>query len=294
MIKVSCWEDAIFTVTGYTSYIYNIYDDNSVLLYTGRAYPRPDNGNININVSQVVRNYLNSTFPATAFFENTFVTGQHYLPYATLGFSLADEKGTVLETYKFLNCWDYVTRYMLIDNVTMNFSINKRINDHFASGQYSFASTLTKQDRVRVTISMVDSGSANACGYGALYYSNALGGWDSFLIEGRVTKKAAFTKYNIDNKFIANTLEFGHRTLNNTISESWELQTQYLTDEESKTLCDNLYGSNNVYYHDFATNTIVPVTINDTSITYKTYKNQGKKYFMHTITVKNAQDHQRI
>lgn len=292
MIKVSCWEDAIYTITGETSIYYNIYDENNTLLYTGRAYQRPDENEININVSQIVRNYLNSTFPATAFSGTTFQEGQFYLPYAVLGFTLTDGKGNVFETYKFLNCWDYVTRYMFIDNATMNFAINKYINNHFAVGQYRFASVLTKTNKVRVTISVEDNGTA--CGYGALYYSNALGGWDSFLIEGRITKKAAFTKYNIDNKFIAGTLQFGHRTINNTISESWELQTHYLTDDESKNLCDHLYGSNNVYFHDFATDIIVPVTINDTSITYKTYKNQGKKYFMHTINVKNAQDHQRI
>lgn len=292
MIKVSCWEDAIYTITGETSIYYNIYDENNTLLYTGRAYQRPDDGEININVSQIVRNYLNSTFPATAFSGTTFQEGQFYLPYAVLGFTLTDGKGNVFETYKFLNCWDYVTRYMFIDNTTMNFAINNYINNHFAVGQYRFASVLTKTNKVRVTISVEDNGTA--CGYGALYYSNALGGWDSFLIEGRITKKAAFTKYNIDNNFIAGTLQFGHRTINNTISESWELQTHYLTDDESKTLCDNLYGSNNVYFHDFATDIIVPVTITDTSITYKTYKNQGKKYFMHTINVKNAQDHQRI
>lgn len=291
MIKVSCWEDAIYTVNGEASLYYNIYDDEDTLLYTGKAFQRP-NSNIKINVSQIVRNYLNSTLPPTAFSGTAFQEGQFYLPYATLGFTLTDGKGNVFETYKFLNCWDYVTRYSLIDNSTMNFAINKYINNHFAVGQYKFASVLTKTNKVRVTISVEDNGTA--CGYGALYYSNALGGWDSFLIEGRITKKEAFTKYNIDNNFIADTLQFGHRTINNTISESWELQTQYLTDDESKTLCDNLYGSNNVYFHDFATSTIVPVTITDTSITYKTYKNQGKKYFMHTINVKNAQDHQRI
>lgn len=294
MIKVSCWEDAIYTYTGATSLYYNIYDENSTLIYSGMAVQRPNNGTININVSQIVRNYLNSSLPSTAFSGTSLQTGLFYLPFAVLGFSLADGKGNVLETYKFLNCWDYLTRYMFIDNVVSNFGINKPVNNHSASGQYTFVSVLTKTNKVRVIIGIKSSANANSCGYGALYYSNSLGGWDSFLIEGRITKKAAFTRYDIDNNYTSGTLQFGHRTINNTISESWELQTQYLDDNESKTLCEQLYGSNNVYFHDFATNTVVPVVITDTSVTYKTYKNQGKKFFMHTINIKNSQDKQRI
>lgn len=287
MEKYSAWEDAIYSVTGLTQLTYNIYDDNNVLLYTGKAYPRPrpNNGTIEINISQIVRNYLNSELP--------FAEGQVYLPNAVLGFTLTNENGTVLESYKFLNCWDYKTMYRFIDNTAMNFNINQSVNNHFATGQYTFTSLLTKTNMVRVTIGIVSSG-ATACGYGALYYSNSLGGWDSFLIEGKMLKKNTYTKYEIDNAYWANTLQFGHRTINNTISESWELETQYLSDDESKRLTDNLFGSNNVYFHDFVENRIYPVTITDTSVEVKNWKNQGRKHFIYKINIKNSQDKQRI
>ena len=291
MEKYSVWEDAIYTTSGMAYFFYNIYDGNNDLVYSGKAYPRPNSGLIEINVSQIVRNYLNCRLPNNAFSGNTFQDGQFFLPDAVLGFTLTDEKGTVLETYKFLNCWDYRTRFMLIDNVTMNFNINQAVNDHFATGQYFFTSTLTKTDKVRVTIGMAEP---NACGYGALYYSNSLGGYDSFLIEGRLKKSNAYQRYEIDNAYRADTLQFGHRTINNTITESWELQTQYLTDKESKRLAENLYGSNNVYFHDFTDDRVYPVVITDNSVEVKTYKNQGKKHFIHTINIKNAQDKQRI
>lgn len=291
MEKYSCWEDAIYTTSGMAYFFYNIYNENNDLLYSGKAYPRPNSGIIEINVSQIVRNYLNSHLPNNAFSGNTFQDGQFYLPYAVLGFTLTDEKGNVLETYKFLNCWDYKTRFSQIDNVGMNFNINYPVNDHIAVGQYTFVSTLMKTDKVRVTIG---SGATNSCGYGALYYSNAVGGYDSFLVEGRLKKKNTYTKYEIDNAYRADTLQFGHRTINNTISEAWELQTQYLSDKESERLTTHLYGSNDVYFHDFTNDRIYPVVITDTSVEVKTYKNQGKKHFMHTINIKNSQDKQRI
>lgn len=291
-MKYSAWEDAVFTVTGMSEFVYSIYDENSTLLYTGKAYARPDVGIIEINVSQIVRNYLNCKLPSVAFNYTDFNTGQVMLPNAVLGFSLADEKGNVIETYKFLNCWNYKDMYRFLDNSTMNLNINRAVNNHTAVGQYTFTSTLMKQDYVRVTIGTVAS--ATSCGYGVLYYSNALGGWDAFLIEGRMKKTDSYERYEIDNAYMANTLQYGHRTLVNTISEAWELQTHYLTDNESKTLTENLYGSNDVYFHDLVEDRIYPVVITDKSVEVKNWKNQGKKQFIHTINIKSAQDKQRI
>ena len=291
-MKYSIWEDAIFSTTGLSFLVYNIYNEDSELIYTGKAYPRPNVGTIEINVSQIVRNYLNSALPLNATSGGTLQEGQFFLPKAVLGFTLADEKGTTIETYKFLNCWDYENMFRFMDNTTLNLNINRPINDHTAIGQYTFNSTLMKTDKVRVTIDTVDN--ANSCGYGALYYSNALGGWDSFLIEGKMLKKNTYTKYEIDNAFRTNTLQFGHKNLNNTISESWELQTHYLSDIESDRLALHLFGSNDIYFHSFVENKIYPVVITDTSVEVKNWKNQGKKHFLHTINIKSAQDKMRI
>ena len=293
MQKYSAWEDAIYTFTATTYTVFYLYDENNTLVYAGKASPRPDTGIIEINVSQIVRNYLNSYFPITAFSGDTFQEGQHYLPDAVLGFTLTDEKGNVWETYKFLNCWDYKTRYSLIDNVGMSFSLNQAVNNHTVSGQYTFASVLTKTNKVRVNIGSTLS--PTACnGYGALYYSNSLGGWDSFLIEGNMKKTNKYSRYEIDNPFRAGTLQFGHRIINNTIEETWELQTQYLDDNESKRLTDNLFGSTCVFFHDFNEDKIYPVVITDTSVEVKTWRNQKRKHYIYKINIKNAQDKQRI
>lgn len=288
----SIWQDAIYVATGLTSMIYNIYDENTNLVYTGRAVARPDNGSCEINISRIVQNYLNSNLPNVAFNGPDFNTGQMFEPYAVLGFDLTNEKNTVLESYKFLNCWDYKTPFSFFATSSMNYPLSEPANDHRTTGMYWFASVYEKiQRKVRTTIS---SFTGDTCGFGALYYSNALGGYDSFLIEGNITKKDTFSRYTIENSWPSSTLQPGTRTLVNTIDESWTLNTHLLTDKESDVLARNLYGSNNVYFHNFADDTITPVVITDTSIDYKTRKNQKRKRFYLTINIKSTQPKQRI
>lgn len=288
----SAWQDAIYVDTGMSSMIYCIYDENSTLLYTGKAVARPTGGGCQINVSEIVRNYLNSELPDVAFNGPDFNTGQIIEPNAVLGFTLTNEKGTVLETYKFLNCWDYYNLFSFIGNSAMNYPMSTPANDHYAIGMYHFYSLCDKTTKkIKTTIS---NATGDTCGYGALYYANAMGGWDQFLIEGMITKKDSYERYTINNKWMSGTLENGTRTLVNTIEESWELKTHMLTDNESKILASNLFNSNNIYFHSFADDKIYPVSITDTSVTYKDWRNQKKKKFYVTINIKSNQPKQRI
>jgi hypothetical protein len=272
--------------------VYCIYDENSTLLYTGKAVAKPNGGGCQINVSEIVRNYLNCDLPDVAFNGEDFNTGQIILPNATLGFTLTDEKGTVLEEYKFLNCWDYKTPFSFFATSSMNYPLSNPANDHRTTGMYWFSSVYEKvQRKVRTTIS---SFTGDTCGYGALYYANAMGGWDAFLIEGMITKKDSYQRYTIENKWMSGTLESGSRTLVNTVDESWELKTHLLKDSESKILSSNLFNSNNIYFHSFADDKIYPVSITDTSVTYKDWRNQKKKKFYVTINIKSNQPKQRI
>lgn len=292
MRYASIWEDVIYTVTGMSSVTYLLYNENSELLYAGVAVARPNEGDCNINVSRIVQNYLNSELPDTAFSGETFVNGQHIEPNAVLGFTLTDGKGNVFETYKFINIWDYYTPFGVIASPGVPYPLSKPANKHSVSDMLSFTSVLTKTNMVRTTISNGSVG--NYCGYGALYYSNNMAGWDSFLIEGTITKKDTYSRYTIDNKWIAGTLKPGTRTLVNTIEESWTLKTHLLTDNEMKILAENLFGSNNVYFHNFEDGKIYPVTITDTSVEYKDWRNQKKKKFYATINIRSTQPKQRI
>ena len=288
----SIWEDVFYTVTGVSSITYLLYNDNSELIYAGVAVARPNQGYCEINVSRIVQNYLNSELPDTAFNGVTFTTGQHIEPNAVLGFTLTDEKGNVFEGYRFLNCWDYKTHFANIASPGVPYPLSNTVNSHEVPEMLTFYSVLTKTNKVRTTIG---NGSASEyCGYGALYYSNNLGGYDHFLIEGTVSKKDSYERYTINNKWIADTLKPGTRTLVNTIDTSWTLKTHLLSDREMDILAANLFGSNNVYFHNFADNTITPVVITDTSVEYKTRRNNKNKMYYATINIKSTQPRQRI
>lgn len=292
MRYASIFEDVFYIVTGVTETDYLLYDENDSLLYAGRAVARPDQGACSINVSRLVQNYLDSTLPTSAFSGTDFVVAQHIEPKAVMGFTLTDGKGTPFEEYLFINIWDYKTPFALIYGAGVNYPLSKPINDHRTTGMYNFQSVFDKvTHKVRTTIS---SASGNSCGKGALYYSNNLAGWDCFLIEGTITKKDSYERYTIDNKWVAGTLKSGTRTMVNTINESWTLTTHNMTDTESKMLAEQLYGSSNIFFHDFDTDTIVPVVITDTSVTYKTYMNNKRKKFFHTINIQSTQPKQRI
>lgn len=292
MINASIWEDVIYTVTGETSITYLLYDENSELIYAGVAVARPNEGDCSINVSRIVQNYLNSDLPEEVYTGSTLVTGQYYEPNAVLGFTLTDGKGNVFESYRFLNCWDYKTHFAFIASPGVPYPLSNPANNHSVDEMFHFNSVLTKTNKVRTTISTGIAG--DYCGYGALYYSNNMGGWDSFLIEGTVVKKDTYQRYTINNKWIADTLKPGTRTLVNTIDESWTLKTHLLKDDEAKNLAENLYGSNNIFFHNFADDKITPVVITDTSVEYKNLRSNKNKRFYLTINIKSTQPKQRI
>lgn len=292
MIYSSTFEDTKYIATGVTSLDYLIYDGNDSLLYAGKAVARPSMASCEINVSRIVQNYLDSELPSEAFSGNTFNEGQFIEPNAVMDFTLTDGKGNVLETYKFLNCWDYKTPFRFIANPGTSYPLSHPANQHYNPSMFIFNSTLNKQNKVKTSIISGDIG--DYCGYGALYYSNNMGGYDSFLLEGNITKKDSYERYTIGNKWEFGTLQAGTRTLVNTIEESWTLKTHLLTDEEYKNLAENLIGSNIVYFHSFDGDSITPVYITDTSVEYKTRKNQNNKMFYMTINITSAQPKQRI
>lgn len=117
----------------------------------------------------------------------------------------------------------------------------------------------------------------NQCINYVLYYVNARGGWDSFCIQGSGLKKENITAYTTDRSYNNNTMEFEQMRNVTEIQTVYELNTHYLTDEQSENLAKNLLGSNLVYLHDFTDGVVRPVVIQDKAVTYQTYQTNGKK-----------------
>lgn len=133
----------------------------------------------------------------------------------------------------------------------------------------------------------------NHCGDVALYYLNAAGGWDAFLIQGKVLRTDKYAQADYYKSFDNTTIEFGKKRWLNEIRPSWELHTSYLTDEQAERLVENLLPSTQVYLHDLVKDIYYPVNITDTSADYKTYANQGNKLVAYTIKVEASQGMER-
>lgn len=142
---------------------------------------------------------------------------------------------------------------------------------------------------VRITLGSLTWDKPADCAPAALYYRNPYGGWDAFCIEGNMVEANAPERFTrkVD---VSNAA--GARAEYNYVSglvKRWTLHTGGLTDTESARMW-LLLTSNDVWLHDFAKDTIVPVILEDGSQDEKTYKNNGRKMVTYTITCRLAQD----
>ena len=139
------------------------------------------------------------------------------------------------------------------------------------------------------------------CGRGAFIYRNRFGGWDSFLIEGNISKKDAYTKENYRKKGEYNqdmsidNLHYDDEKYTDSIDivASFEAYTGWLTDEESERLVYHLLSSPLVYFQDLDTNNypihpeLMPVTITASEAEYKKFRN-GRRLVNYLITFENC------
>ena len=140
------------------------------------------------------------------------------------------------------------------------------------------------------------------CGQGALIYRNRFGGWDSFLIEGNISKTDNYTKqnyrkkggYNLD--YSIDTLKYidEKRTEGVDIDTTYQAYTGWLTDEESERLVfhllssptvffQNLNKANQLYDTDSEFGALLPVRITASESEYKKFRN-GKRLVNYLIT----------
>lgn len=131
------------------------------------------------------------------------------------------------------------------------------------------------------------------CAKYALYYVNAYGGWDFFLIEGNTLEADNLKRFTreveYDNRVISNR---GIHNYVNEITKGFTFHTGWLFDDQGERM-HHLINSTDVYLYDIANGDMIPVTIPSTTCEYRTYKNQGNKLVNYTIQVEVAQNRVR-
>lgn len=123
-----------------------------------------------------------------------------------------------------------------------------------------------------------------------LYYVNAYGGWDSFLVEARVDRVDALTRHTAgkvyDNRQVSNR---GTVNYVNEIAPAFTFHTGWLTDEQSARM-PHLLNATTVFVHDLESGTIRPAVLTNTSTEYKTFRNNGNRFVDYTVEVAIAQN----
>lgn len=276
MVISPIWKDVSYT-SSTTPLKYTISVDGNEI-FNGVAYARPGSEYVIFNINKICQNWLGSVLPDIRTFTGTYT---HENAYRT--FYLKDISGNTLETYKFLYDWSYDDYFT---GQTCN--LNRSINSKNAYGQLQFNTNLNTT--VTTTISVA---AGNTCGEYAIYYLNRYGGWDSFLIEGNVTKTDEYEKFYTNKSYNNTQLDFEKKVYNNQITTKYELNTGWLTDAESERLAFNLLSSNAAYLHNLVKDEIKPIVISNTETEYKKFIN-GKKLNRYIITVENSQSTQNI
>lgn len=252
---IPIFKDTFYTTIANTLQYY--ITDGANTIFSGKAYRYPNDTNINININRICQNHLNSEIPNSVWSSNN---GNVNLPEAIKTFYLFNSEGTQLQSYEFINDWSYGTTATTLSNP---------INGRYAANQYVFSSRVNNG---KVNVAYAKSG--NLCGDYAIYYSNLRGGWDSFLIEGKVIEKKDIEQFSYKKHINNNNIERSNVRFQSNINPNWEINTGWLSDSQSKILYDNLLTSNNVYLHNLKTDEIIPVTIQDLSVTNKQFKNE--------------------
>ena len=133
---------------------------------------------------------------------------------------------------------------------------------------------------------------AGDCHRYALYYMNAYGGWDAFLIRGTVTERDSLTRRTIRSPYDSGTSGRGTRNYANEIEKSWTLRTGWLTDGQSGRM-HHLLNSTDVWMHDLDSDRLYPVVLTSTETEYRTYRTNGNRMTQYEVEVTLAQDRQR-
>ena len=315
------WKTTVVEVAGQGYVDYTVSTEGEVI-YSGRAYQMPGEENINFELNEIVRDYVDNYlwwregYQTPSGWERTFTL--------TLGNGGGGD-------YIFTKDWSYKeldyssSQVICLNEPIINeipagcyvpvcvFSPQKAGNVSFTSstmpGSYGILYTANldnpRQARYLAVATpgysygysrnatyrnlQVYKGAADCKTRYVLYYENAYGGIDALPVQGNATATDKITAYTTKNAVRVPSTTFSYRRYLNEIQKSWEFKTGYLSDEQASRM-HHLIESTMVYVWDIETATLYPVVIDETSLTYKTYKNQGRKFFNYSFKVRESQD----
>jgi hypothetical protein len=130
----------------------------------------------------------------------------------------------------------------------------------------------------------------NNCNRWMLYYLNAHGGWDFLTIEGKELQADNYTRHSIGRSYDnSQSRNRGMSNYRNDIARKWQLRTLWIDDQGAQNM-HHLLGSTDVYLYDLSNSLLYPVTLDNSSCEYRTYKNNGNQLVRYDIEASLAQN----
>lgn len=313
-------------VTTPLEYSINEADETGAIentVYKGVAMPKPSTNNVKIRINDFAKNLCNSKINNGLFEEDyTHIEMFNYCKGVNLSYNLNGNRST---THYFVNNYDYNNNTcirqtsQIISNPIIpeysnngfilfslfngsdrmiNYEINGNNSDFYIDcdiepldgvvlqykdlpiGKYE----IYYEDKTLYKFNVVEK-----CNRYNLHYINAMGGYDTLPIEGRKDRRTDNFEYSYyksrgNNQ---NVLDYQMHKFQTNITPKWELQTGWLSDEQSKKMY-NVFGSQSVWLEDIEEGKIYPVYITNNSVEYKTYTNQNKRKYNYSISVTSA------
>lgn len=304
------WKDYFIDFGDVDSIVYRIsYDEDGEqkVIFMGKANWRPGTESNVVKINDICADYLVTNTPDLVAEDVVMNTYPEFLvEYLNDGGSWEDV-GTIL----FTPDWSYETPSPLVMSAPIRNTIDRRqtfLHSVFLKRSVSY--TFTGLHPISRTIEINGSGTislknfpvhasgisiegigykiVNTCAEWVVYYVNAYGGWDSFIIEGNVSERDDLKRYNISTEYNNATEQRGKRNYVNELTKVYTLHTGWLTDDESSRM-HHLLNSTNVYLGNLNDGRIIPVVLTGNTTDYKTYKGNGNRLVDYTIEAEVAQ-----
>ena len=311
------WKTTTVDISGKAYVGYTVSTDGYPV-YSGRAYLMPGEEKISFELNEIVRDYVDNYF----WWRPGYQTPSGW----NRTFTLEAPDAGITADYMFTKDWSYDEyKYSSASSlVCLNDPIipevpagayvpicvfsrtgNSVVRFHYNPGYAHIVANTTTLNNQRQARWLFTSTSGYKYGYDgkpgiyqgvdacsapyAIYYENAYGGIDCMPINGNVTATDKITSYTTKNAVRVPTRDFAYRRYLNDDTKTWELKTRWLTDEQSAKM-HHLIESTMVYLYDVAADELIPVVIDESSLTYKTFRNQKRKLYNYTFKVKESQN----
>lgn len=316
------WADKIVRIeTPLNNVSYYIKHNNNII-YGGKAYVMPNTNYVEIDISKICSSYIDSSM------ENNFNAPQEFNKQNGVGIFGLYVNDELHSSYLYYNSYSYkgnppyiyydndyyiklsepirkvydARQYIIYSFFNATYNNNYNISFYFHKEIYNHSTlsgtclgrteytTLAKAPDGFDTVQFFNEyiPIITGCSKYCLYYQNALGGWDSFLINGNDKQTDKITSYKYIKAVNNTTRDFGTKKYLNVINSTYKLYTDWLTDDEASRMY-HLLESTEVYMHNLEDDTIIPVNITNNTCEYKTFSNNGKKKFYYEIDVEFAQ-----